>query len=181
MSIFFYDKAIAGDVSTHPRISTMSRRASVEMLSAHLNCGSNDENVMNETHAQSRHPSDKLAGICRACEGLLRTAAEVAESGELRRQFLRRAMNWARLETELLNAAPIPDDVDGYAANAAGTLQRAWIKIKSALGDMNAIAAECAQREAEALQELRAAIDADLPDSIRDPIRRFVYKETRVK
>jgi len=148
------------------------------MHSAHPDDGSDDENIMNETHAQSRHPAVHLVGICRACEGVLRTAAEVSESVELRRMYRRRAARWARLGAALLDAAPILEQDEGRIPNAAGTLQRAWIKIKSALGDMDAIAAECAQREAEAFQELRAAMDSGLPESTREAIRRFAFRES---
>ncbi len=184
MTINSYDKAIAGGVSTHPRNLyriAASRRPSVKMHSAHTDDGSDDGIIMNETHAQSRDPAVHLVDVCRACEGFLSTAAEVAESVELRRRFRRRAANWARLEAALLDAAPIPVKFEGHAANAAGTLHRAWIKIKSALGDMDAIIAECALREAEAFQELRAAMDSGLPDSTRDVIRRFANKEPGVK
>ena len=130
---------------------------------------------------RSRKAVAQLVDVCRSCKGVLLTAAEVAESIDLRRQFHRRAAQWARLENALSKTEPNRTRRDLPLGDTAGTLQRAWIKIKSAMGDMDAIAAECDQRESHALRQLEAALDAGLPHSMRSLLLRFARRESGVR
>lgn len=58
------------------------------------------------------------------------------------------------------------------SGNLSGTLQRAWINIKSALTEGDAaILAECDRSEAATLESYQQAFDQELPTSVTDVIR----------
>jgi uncharacterized protein (TIGR02284 family) len=111
--------------------------------------------------------------VCRDCESSLRTASEVAESADLRERYCKRAAIWSRfcesLREEILRLGGEPRDSPGIA----GVLHRAWINIKSTIGDSDAIASECVKHEDEALRCCIEAVTAGLTPAMSALALRF--------
>jgi uncharacterized protein (TIGR02284 family) len=115
-----------------------------------------------------------LIQICADCESALRTATDVAESAELRDGYRERAAVWAALCAALRNAVRELGGEPPESPGVTGTLQRAWIKIKSAVGDTAAIAAECSKREAIALGQCMRAVEGGLPGAVQELVQQFL-------
>jgi uncharacterized protein (TIGR02284 family) len=114
-----------------------------------------------------------LVQICRDCDTALGTAADVAESSEARERYRARAATWERFGRALEVAAQDLGGAPPKHPGVTGILQRAWIKIKSASGDADAIAAECSKREAEALRRCAEAMQGGLPPPVHAIVERF--------
>ncbi len=128
---------------------------------------------MEEIRTRARLVLNGLVELVCDCASTLQTAAELAESAGARKHYRNRAATWNRFGVALRSAvcslgAPPPD-----FSGAAGALQRAWIKIKSAIGDSAAISAECAKREQQVLRRCAEAAEIDVPASVRDILDRY--------
>lgn len=125
--------------------------------------------------------ANRLVQMCGECENALWTAAEVAESVELRDQYRERAAVWAQFCVALQAAVHELGGMPTRSSGVAHTLRRAWIKIKSGVGDTEAIAAECAQREAAALRHCGEALQGGIPRPLREVVDRFSRKVSEAK
>lgn len=128
---------------------------------------------MDESHERAVIATNRLIQVCTDCESVLRTAAEVAETTAARERYIEHAATWGEFCAALQSAVQDLGGVPPKSPGVAGTLQRAWIKIKSAIGDAAAIAAECSKREADALRRCGQAVENELPPSVREIVDRF--------
>ncbi len=111
--------------------------------------------------------ANRLVQACWDCASTLRTAAEVAETVDLRKLYRGRASDWARFVRALQHAIRNNGGVPPAGPSVSSTLRRAWIKIHAAVGDADAIAAECAKREGEALHVCTKTMDGELTIDLR--------------
>ena len=128
---------------------------------------------MDEYHEHAVLAANRLIEIGRECESVLAVAAEVAESSDLREHYRQRAAIWREFCSALQQAVEDLGGTPPRGPGVSGTLRRAWIKIKSGVGDADAIAAECARREAEALRRCAHAAERDLTPELQALIERF--------
>jgi uncharacterized protein (TIGR02284 family) len=115
--------------------------------------------------------ANRLIEFGRDCASALSTAAEVAESVEAQRQYHQRAMTWTHFCAALRAVVRHEGGAAPGSAGPGGTLQRAWIKIKSGVGDTEAIAAQCHKREADALERCAQAVEQGLPPELDGIVR----------
>ncbi len=136
---------------------------------------------MDESHSRGVLAANRLIQVGNDCESVLRTAADVAESTAARDWYRQRAAAWGELCRALQVAVQDLGGVPPKTPGAGAVLQRAWIKIKSAVGDSDAIAGECSKREAEALRRCAQAVESGLPDGVRDVVERFARQVAEPK
>jgi uncharacterized protein (TIGR02284 family) len=128
---------------------------------------------MDDSRQRVALAASSLVQICRDCGSALGTAADVSESSEVRDRFRGRADIWQQFGRALAIAVQDAGGASPEHPGVTGILQRAWIKIKSASGEADAIAAECSKREAEALQRCAKAMNAGLPTPVRAIVERY--------
>jgi uncharacterized protein (TIGR02284 family) len=110
--------------------------------------------------------ANRLLEFGRDCAGALASAAEVAESAAERRQYYHRAASWTHFCAALQAAVRRLGGVPPERIGPGGTLQHAWIKIKSRIGDVKAIAAQCLKHEADTLDQCAQALERGLPPEL---------------
>jgi uncharacterized protein (TIGR02284 family) len=129
---------------------------------------------MDDLERRTALVAHRLVELSRDCASTLSTAAEVAESVAAGQQYRRRAATWRDFGQALVQAAGAGEEAaPPFTAGAAGALQRAWIKIKSAVGDSDAIEEECTKRETQALRRCAQTLEAGLPSRLRDIVMRY--------
>jgi uncharacterized protein (TIGR02284 family) len=117
---------------------------------------------------------NELIETCRDGQEGFRTAAEGVQSAELRELFhayaLQRADFAGALQDEVRRLGGEPERTGSLVAS----LHRGWMGLRAALegDDDRTIAGECERGEAVALETYRAALDADMPASVRALIER---------
>ncbi len=123
--------------------------------------------------------ANQLVVVCWDCESALSTAADVAESHTAQVWYRQRAAAWAQLRVALQDAVQGLGGRPCQRSGVIGTLQRAWIKIQSGIGDPTAIAAECTRREAEALRRCAQVAEGEVPAEVRCIVARFCDQTSR--
>jgi uncharacterized protein (TIGR02284 family) len=126
-----------------------------------------------------RKSLEALCSACARCACALHSAGEVVEKATLRSHYVAQSDAWRRSAQELNDLLENHDEADGPGSVVA-SLVRTWIKLKSAVGDVDAIVAECHRREAEARTHLAAAEDFDPPPLVRDALEKIVRRIGRL-
>lgn len=103
-----------------------------------------------------------------------RTAAEAIDNEDYRALFEEYAEQRAHFINELNALVNRFGSEPANEGNFSGLFHRAWIDIKAAVtaGDPGAIMAECDRSEETALQAYREAMAADLPEEVKEVVRR---------
>ena|SRR5687768_13199752 len=115
-----------------------------------------------------------LIETCRDGQEGFRTAAEAVRRAELKEFFhdcsRQRASFAGELQDEVRRLGGEPAD----SGSVAGSLHRGWMGLRAAAtgGDDDSILEECARGEDSALAAYRAALDVDLPASVRAMVER---------
>jgi uncharacterized protein (TIGR02284 family) len=110
-----------------------------------------------------------------------RVAAEDVKSAELKTLFSRISLERSRMAGELQQeAVRLGEGEPEKTSSAAGALHRGWIHIKEALagGGEHAVLSECERGEDSAVSAYRDALEAELPQNLREIIEQ---QYTRVK
>ena len=111
---------------------------------------------------------NSLIETCKDGQRGFGTAAEDVKDPSLKSLFEELSMERGRFVDELQHLVrSVGEDVE-QSGSAAGTIQRAWIDLKSAIssGSEHAILAECERGEDSAIAEYREAVEHDLPAKI---------------
>ncbi|MFN2508436.1 MAG: PA2169 family four-helix-bundle protein [Chthoniobacterales bacterium] len=104
-----------------------------------------------------------------------RQASEAVKDSQLKTLFSEYSLQRAKFVGELQNhvihlGEPDPEKT----SSTAGALHRAWMNLKSAITkqDDHAILEECERGEDSALAEFKRAMEANLPEPVRDAVSR---------
>jgi uncharacterized protein (TIGR02284 family) len=99
-----------------------------------------------------------------------RTSAEDTRNGELKSVFVARAQDCAKAAADLQQLVTRLGGNPESGGTVAGAVHRGWVNLKSSVTDRSdlAILEECERGEDVAKARYKKALEADLPDDIRD-------------
>ena len=102
-----------------------------------------------------------------------RTSAEDTRNGELKSVFVARAQDCAKAAADLQQLVTQLGGNPESGGSVAGAVHRGWVNLKSSVTDRSdlAILEECERGEDVAKARYKKALEADLPDDIRDIIQ----------
>jgi len=102
-----------------------------------------------------------------------RTSAEDTRNGELKSVFVARAQDCAKAAADLQQLVTRLGGNPESGGSVAGAVHRGWVNLKSSVTDRSdlAILEECERGEDVAKARYKKALEADLPDDIRDIIQ----------
>ena len=102
-----------------------------------------------------------------------RTSAEDTRNGELKSVFVARAQDCAKAAADLQQLVTRLGGNPESGGTLAGAVHRGWVNLKSSVTDRSdlAILEECERGEDVAKARYKKALEADLPDDIRDTIQ----------
>ena len=102
-----------------------------------------------------------------------RTSAEDTRNGELKSVFVARAQDCAKAAADLQQLVSRLGGNPESGGSVAGAVHRGWVNLKSSVTDRSdlAILEECERGEDVAKARYKKALEADLPDDIRDIIQ----------
>jgi len=102
-----------------------------------------------------------------------RTSAEDTRNGELKSVFVARAQDCAKAAADLQQLVTRLGGNPESGGTVAGAVHRGWVNLKSSVTDRSdlAILEECERGEDVAKARYKKALEADLPDDIRDIIQ----------
>ena len=102
-----------------------------------------------------------------------RTSAEDTRNGELKSVFVARAQDCAKAAADLQQLVTRLGGNPESGGTVAGAVHRGWVNLKSSVTDRSdlAILEECERCEDVAKARYKKALEADLPDDIRDIIQ----------
>lgn len=123
-----------------------------------------------------RRSLEALHAACANCACTLRLAGELLGAGDRRERILARAEGWLQSARGLRDLLQLDSELPAESTGVATSLRRAWIKVKYAVGDSQAIVAECVRREREARGRLAAAHCCELPPEIRESLANVVRR-----
>ena len=115
------------------------------------------------TNASSKAISQAYEA-CRECEESLRNAIPLVEQEALRDRLATRALAWNSIVNELQPL--VHGDLAQRWTSSMAALGRAWLLVKSAVNDEQAILERCAHLEQAAQSSLRAAVECGLPSEL---------------
>ena len=102
-----------------------------------------------------------------------RTSAEDTRNGELKSVFVARAQDCAKAAADLQQLVTRLGGNPESGGSVAGAVHRGWVNLKSSVTDRSdlAILEECERGEDVAKARYKKALEADLPDDIRDIVQ----------
>jgi uncharacterized protein (TIGR02284 family) len=112
---------------------------------------------------------DKLIETCKDGQNGFRTAAEKAQSKDLKRFFRYYASQRARFAAELQEEVHRHGAMPSRGGTVGGALHRGWLRVKSAVlgADEAELLAECERGEEAAIQNYEAASHEVLPPGLQ--------------
>lgn len=135
---------------------------------------------MNPLTIDQRRSLELLHDACANCASTLRSAGEMVEAPALRSRCLDHAAAWRETAADLRRLIQDGRERSGTVYGILLTLGRTWLKVKSAVGDTQAIMAECHRRERDVRKRIEAAQSSDLPADIRAGLQEIQQRLDRM-
>jgi uncharacterized protein (TIGR02284 family) len=123
---------------------------------------------MNIFSSKEQRSLDALYDVFASCASTLRAARESIEDKKLRKRILCNEKVWRNSADQLRPFVNDGAEPARIGTSVVESLRQTWMKVKSAVGDTQAIKLECDRREAEARRTLEATYSSGWPLEVRE-------------